>query len=187
MGMVCSDQARGFSGRSCGGLRRDIVVRRWVCHFCTFCLLFFFFFSSRRRHTRCSRDWSSDVCSSDLLMSRWIIALADALEAAHAKAIIHRDIKPANIFLTNRGQVKLLDFGLAKLLPERKGVASLSYASTGFNNTTEDAHLTSTGVAMGTVSYMSPEQVRGEELDERTDLFSMGLVLYEMSTGKQTF
>ncbi len=113
--------------------------------------------------------------------------MADALEAAHAKAIIHRDIKPANIFLTNRGQVKLLDFGLAKLLPERKGVASLSYASTGFNNTTEDAHLTSTGVAMGTVSYMSPEQVRGEELDERTDLFSMGLVLYEMSTGKQTF
>src|SRR5437773_6763311 len=113
--------------------------------------------------------------------------MADALEAAHAKAIIHRDIKPANIFLTNRGQVKLLDFGLAKLLPERKGVASLSHASTGFNNTTEEAQLTSTGVAMGTVSYMSPEQVRGEELDERTDLFSMGLVLYEMSTGKQTF
>src|SRR6202171_579149 len=107
--------------------------------------------------------------------------MADALEAAHAKAIIHRDIKPANIFLTERGQVKLLDFGLAKLLPERKGVASLSHAGTAFSNTTEDAHLTSTGVSMGTVAYMSPEQVRGEELDERTDLFSLGLVLYEMA------
>lgn len=113
--------------------------------------------------------------------------MADALEAAHAKAIIHRDIKPANIFLTQRGQVKLLDFGLAKLLPERKGIASLTHAGMAFSNTTQDPHLTSTGVSMGTVAYMSPEQVRGEELDERTDLFSLGLVLYEMATGKQAF
>src|SRR5256714_5000076 len=121
------------------------------------------------------------------LVHDYAYQLPDAPEPAHARAIIHRDIKPANIFLTNRGQVKLLDFGLAKLLPERKGVASLSYASTGYDATTQDAHLTSTGVAMGTVSYMSPEQVRGEDLDERTDLFSLGLVLYEMATGKQAF
>jgi serine/threonine-protein kinase len=113
--------------------------------------------------------------------------MADALEAAHAKAIIHRDIKPANIFITERGQVKLLDFGLAKLLPERRGIARAAQLSSVFSNTTQDAHLTSAGVALGTVAYMSPEQVRGEELDERTDLFSLGLVLYEMATGHQAF
>jgi serine/threonine-protein kinase len=113
--------------------------------------------------------------------------MADALEAAHAKAIIHRDIKPANIFITNRGQVKLLDFGLAKLLPERKGAGRPRDGTASFGATTQDAHLTSDGVALGTVAYMSPEQVRGLELDERTDLFSLGLVLYEMSTGQRAF
>src|SRR5207249_2223567 len=113
--------------------------------------------------------------------------MADALEAAHSKAIIHRDIKPANISVTERGQVKLLDFGLAKRLPERKGAERAKQAVTSFGVTTQDAHLTSDGVALGTVAYMSPEQVRGLELDERTDLFSLGLVLYEMTTGQRAF
>ena len=113
--------------------------------------------------------------------------MADALEAAHAKAIIHRDIKPANIFITNRGQVKLLDFGLAKLLPERRAANRARHGPATFSATTQDGHLTSDGVALGTVAYMSPEQVRGQELDERTDLFSLGLVLYEMATGQRAF
>ncbi len=110
----------------------------------------------------------------------WALQITDALQAAHTKGVMHRDIKPANVFITQRGQAKVLDFGLAKLTSADFGSSEqMTLSSTG--------PLTHTGAAIGTVAYMSPEQARGETLDPRTDIFSFGVLLYEMATGKQAF
>src|SRR6478735_6031541 len=126
---------------------------------------------------RSLRDWLDVGALKPSMLVDLGIELADALQAAHAEGIVHRDITPRNIFITDRGHTKVLDFGLAKL----------TGAATDLAMTMEPTHRTGEGLALGTVAYMSPEQASGEPLDNRTDLFSTGVVLYECATGRHPF
>jgi TolB-like protein/Flp pilus assembly protein TadD len=132
------------------------------------------------------RTLKQEIDAKPVPLSRLLelaIQITDALDAAHSRGIVHRDIKPANIFVNKRGEAKVLDFGLAKLGSPRRGRLDLSGSLT----LPADEHATSRGTTVGTIAYMSPEQARGEELDARSDLFSFGVVLYEMTTGRAAF